>query len=439
VDEIIASLFETVVHQNLATLTKDNTPMPGVLLLGGPNLFFRGLREAWQHHLGQLWKERGTLLPPGATPQSLIQVPQEALYCACLGCIGIGGADAPTAGVFSGTEALAHWIEHGQWEAKARDGAKGLSADAADLARFKARYGTPQRTASPQQRGIHAQPVVVGCDFGSTTAKAVVMNAAGELLADCDAPSAGNPIKDAKAVLRRAREAGFEHIDALAITGYGKDLLKDIVGADVSVVETVAYATAALHYFPDADVICDVGGCDVKIMILRQGTVADFRLNSQCSSANGAFLQGVAERYDVPLDEYADRAFQARAIPALAMGCGVFLQSDIVNQQRKGWSAEEIILETAVGRVRVGCDQARWQGATTQRADARKEEQHGQRAPARLNRARSAVTHPVMFVVGTHVSTHAACPPQRFARRHQRNEGRQGRVGGSQACAPRYC
>ncbi len=82
-------------------------------------------------------------------------------------------------------------------------------------------------------------------------------------------------------------------------------------------------------------------------MILRQGTVADFRLNSQCSSGNGAFLQGVAERYNVKLEEYADRAFAAKAMPSLTMGCGVFLQSDIVNQQRKGWSAEEIMAALA--------------------------------------------------------------------------------------------
>jgi hypothetical protein len=94
-------------------------------------------------------------------------------------------------------------------------------------------------------------------------------------------------------------------------------------------------------------VICDVGGCDVKIMILRQGTVSDFRLNSQCSSGNGAFLQGVAERYDVALEDYAGRAFGAKAMPVLAMGCGVFLQSDIVNQQRKGWSADEIMASLA--------------------------------------------------------------------------------------------
>src|SRR5882724_1416420 len=134
---------------------------------------------------------------------------------------------------------------------------------------------------------------------------------------------------------------------ARALTGYGKDLLRDVVGADVAVVETVAHATGTLHFHPDADVICDVGGTDVKIMILRQGTVADFRLNSQCSSGNGAFLQGVAERYSIPLEAYAEKAFAAKAMPTLAMGCGVFLQSDIVNQQRKGWAAEEIMAALA--------------------------------------------------------------------------------------------
>jgi hypothetical protein len=72
-----------------------------------------------------------------------------------------------------------------------------------------------------------------------------------------------------------------------------------------------------------------------------------FRLNSQCSSGNGAFLQGVAERYSIPLEAYAEKAFAAKAMPTLAMGCGVFLQSDIVNQQRKGWAAEEIMAALA--------------------------------------------------------------------------------------------
>jgi predicted CoA-substrate-specific enzyme activase len=335
VDEIVASLFEAVVYQNLSTLTKGNTPMPGVLLLGGPNLFFRGLQEAWRHHLGKLWKERRI----DADPAAAIQVPKQALYYACLGCIEIGAGD-PGIGVFTGREKLAWWIEQGQWETKAKEGAKGLAKDQDELDSFVAEYAAPRRQASPKPT---TSAVLFGCDFGSTTAKAVVLSSERELLFSCYALSNGNPIEDAKALFRLLRQAGFEEVAGLAVTGYGKDLLKDVIGADLGIVETVAHATAALHCFPDADVICDVGGCDVKIMILRQGTVADFRLNSQCSSGNGAFLQGVAERYAVPLERYAEHAFRAKAVPALAMGCGVFLQSDIVNQQRKGWSSDEIM------------------------------------------------------------------------------------------------
>jgi predicted CoA-substrate-specific enzyme activase len=335
VDEILASLYEAVVYQNLATLTKGNTPTPGVLLLGGPNLFFRGLQEAWRHHLGKLWKERRI----DADPASAIQVPKEAVYYACLGCIEIALGE-PGVGVYQGRDKLEWWIEKGQWEAKAKEGAKGLVKDKSDLASFVQEFGAKR---PEENRKGAAGAVLVGCDFGSTTAKAVVLSPERELLFSCYAQSNGNPIEDAKALFRQLREAGFGSIGSLALTGYGKDLLKDVIGADTAIVETVAHATAAMHYFPDADVICDVGGCDVKIMILRQGTVADFRLNSQCSSGNGAFLQGVAERYQVPLESYAERAFEAKSVPALAMGCGVFLQSDIVNQQRKGWSAEEIM------------------------------------------------------------------------------------------------
>lgn len=348
IDEIIASLLEAVVYQNLATLTKGNTPMPEVLLLGGPNLFFKGLQEAWRHHLGNLWKQRKVALPEGLEVGDVIRVPDEALYYAALGCVEIGAGEAEGVGRYRGGAKLSWWIEEGQHEQKAKEGAKGLVAGALDLEGFMAKYGSAGRTVPPRtDKAPVLEPVVIGCDFGSTTTKAVVLSAEQELLFTCYVMSRGNPIEDAKALLRQIEEAGFTNIAALALTGYGKDLLKDVLGADLGIVETVAHAKAALHFFPDADVICDVGGTDVKIMLLRQGTVSDFRLNSQCSSGNGAFLQGVAERYAVPLEHYAERAFQAKAMPMLAMGCGVFLQSDIVNQQRKGWSAEEIMASLA--------------------------------------------------------------------------------------------
>jgi len=403
VEEIIASLFEAVVYQNLATLTRGNTPLPEILLLGGPNLFFKGLQEAWRYHLAKVWKERKVEIPDGRDPASFIRVPDDALYYAAQGCIEVGRRDSPTVGTYFGTSKLRWWIEEGQYEEKKKIGRGGLWKDAGELQGFLDRYSKPgsagnsstvaANTMSSDNGNGHGNgnghsnghghgngnghgkgngnghanghgkprrrppvqlpmlgktsklgPVVVGCDFGSTTAKAVCMSPDKDLLFSCYALSRGNPIDDAKSLFRQIRDAvGDGQILGLAITGYGKDLLKDILGADCPVVETIAHASAGLHYFPDADCICDVGGVDVKIMLLNNGAVTDFRLNSQCSSGNGAFLQGVAERFSIPMSEMADGAFRAQAMPQLSMGCGVFLQSDIVNQQRKGWQAEEIL------------------------------------------------------------------------------------------------
>jgi len=360
VEEIIASLFEAVVYQNLATLTRGNTPAPEILLLGGPNLFFTGLQEAWRHHLTKLWQERKVELPGDKDAASLIRVPDDALYYAAQGCIEVARREPQSTGLYQGAGKLRWWIEEGQHEEKKKLGRGGLWKDQQELASFKARYGgngTSPGNGKSNGNGRHPSPatpnaeqlgtlgpVAVGCDFGSTTAKAVCLSPQKDLLFSCYALSKGNPIEDAKALFRQIRTAvGNGTILGLAITGYGKDLLKDILGADCPVVETIAHASAGLHFFPDADCICDVGGVDVKIMILNNGAVTDFRLNSQCSSGNGAFLQGVAERFNIPMNEMAEGAFRAQAMPQLSMGCGVFLQSDIVNQQRKGWQADEIL------------------------------------------------------------------------------------------------
>jgi predicted CoA-substrate-specific enzyme activase len=348
VEEIIASLFEAVVYQNLATLTRGNTPLPEILLLGGPNLFFTGLQEAWRHHLAKIWKERKVAGADG-DPATLIKVPEDALYYAALGCIEVGRRDAPTVGIYRGSGKLHWWINEGQHEEKKKAGRGGLCKSDADFAAFRAEYAeekTVEQVAVAEVTPASEKlaRVVIGCDFGSTTAKAVCISPDKEIVFSCYALSKGNPIEDAKSLFEQLRKViGDGEIMAVGITGYGKDLLKGILGADCPIVETIAHASAGLHFFPDADCICDVGGVDVKIMLLNNGTVSDFRLNSQCSSGNGAFLQGVAERFGIPLSEMADGAFRAQAMPQLSMGCGVFLQSDIVNQQRKGWQAEEIL------------------------------------------------------------------------------------------------
>lgn len=338
-EEIIASLFEAVVYQNLAQLTKGNTPLPEVLLLGGPNLFFKGLQEAWRHHLRELWRARGIGDFSEEDVERLVYVPENSLYYACLGCVYTAMEEED--GLYTGKEKLEWWVKEGQYEEKLKEGKRGLANSQEELRVFLEKYGS---AVSNRVKTKKVKRVIVSCDFGSTTAKAVCITPEKEIVFSCYSLSKGNPIEDAKEVFRQIKEYLEDgEVLALGITGYGKDLLKDILGADVAIVETVAHATAGLHFFPDADCICDVGGVDVKILILRQGSVVDFRLNSQCSSGNGAFLQGVAEKFHIPLNEIAQKAFSAKAMPTFTMGCGVFLQSDIVNQQRKGWQAEEIL------------------------------------------------------------------------------------------------
>jgi predicted nucleotide-binding protein (sugar kinase/HSP70/actin superfamily) len=98
-----------------------------------------------------------------------------------------------------------------------------------------------------------------------------------------------------------------------------------------------------VHLHRDVDVICDVGGQDIKIMLLQDGQVKDFKLNTQCSAGNGYFLQRVAQQFDIAVEDYADVAFRAQRMPTFSYGCAVFLQSDIVNFQRQGWRPEEIM------------------------------------------------------------------------------------------------
>ena len=260
----------------------------------------------------KLWKERKIDAGPGA---SAIQVPKEALYYACLGCIEIAAGEAPSGRPLRrARKAASGGSSRASGRRRRRKARSGLVRDAADLERFTRDY------AKRTRRSVLPASVDAGairCSSAATSAarrpRPWCSRPENELLFSCYAPSNGNPIEDAKALFRAAARPRASSRSARSRSpATARTCCKDIVGADVGIVETVAHATAALHYFPDADVICDVGGCDVKIMILRQGTVADFRLNSQCSSGNGAFLQGVAERYDVPLEQYAEQRVSAR-------------------------------------------------------------------------------------------------------------------------------
>jgi predicted CoA-substrate-specific enzyme activase len=346
-DELMASLFEAIVLQNLTVLTRGHTLRPHVLLLGGPNTFIKGMREAWQENIPKMWQERGVEVPAGETPQTLIKTPANAQYFAALGAIEFGRSEEDAVGRYAGARQLEHYINVGRLEEKATAGAGGLSASADELAAFRKQYKPKPFTPAVFQHGKPVQGLI-GVDGGSTSTKAVLMSTEGDVLCKVYQLSKGNPIQDTIDMFEQLREqveAQGATLDVLGVgtTGYAKDILKDVLHADAALVETVAHTESAVKYYKDPHVIVDVGGQDIKLIVLKDGRVKDFKLNTQCSAGNGYFLQSTAEMFGVPVRDFADKAFAATSMPVFGYGCAVFMQSDIVNFQRQGWAPEEIL------------------------------------------------------------------------------------------------
>jgi predicted CoA-substrate-specific enzyme activase len=346
-DELMASLFEAIVLQNLSVLTRGHTLRPHVLLLGGPNSFIRGMREAWQANIPRMWQERKVQVPEGSKPEDLIKVPANAQYFAALGAIEFGKSEDDCVGCYQGYDQLVYYIEFGRQEEKAKSGAKGLVAKDGELDVFKEAYRKKKFTPATFSKG---QTVggFIGIDGGSTSTKAVLLDEKGDILCKAYQLSNGNPIQDTIEMFENLRgqvEAQSAKLEVLGVatTGYAKDILKDVLKADVALVETVAHTESALKFYEDPHVIVDVGGQDIKIIILHNGRVKDFKLNTQCSAGNGYFLQSTAEGFGLDVNQYADLAFSAQSMPVFGYGCAVFMQSDIVNFQRQGWRAEEIL------------------------------------------------------------------------------------------------
>ncbi len=346
-DELMASLFEAIVQQNLSVLTRGNTLRPQVLLLGGPNTYIKGMQECWKTNIPKIWEERKTPLPEGVDPASLILVPENAQYFAALGSVEFGKDEDEKTGIYRGKENLDWYMNVGRLEEKKKKGGSGLSRSEEELAAFKERY-KPKRFVPAK---FHPGQVVegfIGIDGGSTSTKAVLLDRDKKILLKCYQLSRGNPIEDTMdmfANLREQVESQGAKLEVLGVgtTGYAKDILKDTLGADAAIVETVAHTEAALHFYPQADVICDVGGQDIKLIILQDGRVKDFKLNTQCSAGNGYFLQSTCQGFGYEVTQFADLAFSAKAMPMFGYGCAVFMQSDIVDFQRQGWKPEEIM------------------------------------------------------------------------------------------------
>ncbi|MDH3976374.1 MAG: acyl-CoA dehydratase activase [Deltaproteobacteria bacterium] len=344
--ELMNSLFEAIVQQNLSVLTRGNVLMPNVLLLGGPHTYIPALTDAWRRNIPKVWEEREVTLPEGVDAADLITVPEDSQFFAAIGAIIFGLGEEGKTGVYEGCHRLAEHVENGKIS-PAASGADAFFKNEEERDRFIADYAVSPFTSKTFKPGEKVKGYI-GIDGGSTSTKGVVIDEKGDILAKAYRLSAGNPLEDTKWVvseLKKAIEASgadFE-VGGVGTTGYAKDMLKEAIQADRAIVETVAHTRSSLKYFNDVDVICDVGGQDIKVILLKDGRVTDFKLNTQCSAGNGYFLQSTARQFGYDVSDYAEAAFSAGKIPAFNYGCAVFLESDIVNFQQMGWRREDIM------------------------------------------------------------------------------------------------
>lgn len=350
-DEILNSLADAIVKQNLSVLTRGNTLRPRVVLLGGPNTYLPFLVACWRLRIPETWAERG-LEVPDVPVEELIFVPDNAELYAALGSVYYGLHEPAESGVYRGLEPLRTYAQSGRQDRLAGIAGPALVRGAEEVASFAQTYQIPP-FAPPKVLAGTTVRAALGLDGGSTSSKCCLVLEDGRVLMKEYQLSKGNPIRDMKEMLGRIRERvqalDFEvDIVGFGVTGYAGGVLESALRAEVHVVETVAHMMSAVHYFGDVDVICDIGGQDIKVLFMRGGDIENFRLSNQCSAGNGMLLQAMADQFGLPVTRYAETAFEARMSPNFSYGCAVFLDADRVNFQKEGYSKEELLAGLAL-------------------------------------------------------------------------------------------
>ena len=344
--EILCSLADAIVLQNLSVLTRGSTLKPKVMLLGGPNTYLPFLRECWELRIPETWRDRGFHYTDEKPASELIFTPDGSAYYAAFGAV-VYGLSEPSELRYAGWRDLEKYVTEGRKARLGETAGPPLVGSPAEAAAFMEAYRIP-KFQPPELTPGSTIRAVIGVDGGSTSSKAVLVAENGAIVAKAYQLSKGNPIDDTKELLVDLRNQVLSQgakldIIGFGATGYAADVLEQTVMADANVVETVAHAASAMAYFGDIDVVCDIGGQDIKILFLKEGDIQSFRLSNSCSAGNGMLLQAMADQFGLPVTAYAETAFAAELAPKFSYGCAVFLDTDRVNFQKEGFSREELL------------------------------------------------------------------------------------------------
>lgn len=193
----------------------------------------------------------------------------------------------------------------------------------------------------------------LGIDVGSISTKAVIINDDHEFLAEDYLWTEADPIGAVKKLLSslsiQLEKVNEEDPDnpyrvlSVGTTGSARRLIGSITGASAIKNEITTHAIGTISLHPDVRTIFEIGGQDSKIILIQDGVVVDYAMNTLCAAGTGAFLSGLAQRLNVKVEDIGEIALQSDNPTRLAARCSVFAESDMVHKTQIGHSKTDIL------------------------------------------------------------------------------------------------
>lgn len=196
--------------------------------------------------------------------------------------------------------------------------------------------------------------IYLGIDVGSVSTNLVATGEDGTVKHSIYMRTRGRPIdvvQQGLKLMQRSLPTGTR-VAGVGTTGSGRHLAGVMTGADVVKNEITTHAIAASNVVPGVQTILEIGGQDSKIIILRNGVVADFAMNTVCAAGTGSFLDQQAARLSIDIENFGPLALKSKVPVQIAGRCAVFAESDMIHKQQMGYNVPDILAGLCEALVR---------------------------------------------------------------------------------------